>query len=121
MSPAGTPHGAKGSDAVRVLLSAQSYACTRLCLAFSGLLAAYSGVVATVVVAKRQPSGNAGSLQEFNNMLHYAVVFLVIALISAVLGFGGIAAGAAGIAKILFGVFLVMAIVSFLFGLTRRR
>ncbi len=54
-------------------------------------------------------------------MLHYAVVFFVIALISAVLGFGGIAAGAAGIAKILFGVFLVMAIVSFLFGLGRRR
>ena len=31
-------------------------------------------------------------------MLYYAVVFLVIALIAAVLGFGGIAAGAAGIA-----------------------
>lgn len=74
-----------------------------------------------MVVAKRQPSGNAGSHQEFNNMLHYAVVFFVIALIAAVLGFGGIAAGAAGIAKILFGVFLVMAIISFLFGLSRRR
>jgi uncharacterized membrane protein YtjA (UPF0391 family) len=84
-------------------------------------LPAYSGVIATVVVAKRQPSGNAGLYQEFNNMLHYAVVFLVIALIAAVLGFGGIAAGAAGIAKILFGVFLVMAIISFLFGLSRRR
>ncbi|ETH53994.1 PF07043 family protein [Bordetella pertussis I002] len=35
-------------------------------------------------------------------MLHYAVVFFVIAIIAAVLGFGGIAAGAAGIAKILF-------------------
>ena len=33
-------------------------------------------------------------------MLHYAVVFFVIALIAAVLGFSGIAAGAAGIAKI---------------------
>ena len=54
-------------------------------------------------------------------MLHYAVVFFIIALISAVLGFGGIAAGAAGIAKILFGVFLVMAIASFLFGLSRRQ
>ena len=30
-------------------------------------------------------------------MLHYAVVFLVIALIAALFGFGGIAAGAAGI------------------------
>ena len=53
-------------------------------------------------------------------MLHYAVVFLVIALIDAVLGFGGIAAGAAGIAKILFVVFLVMALVSFVVGLMRR-
>ncbi len=48
------------------------------------------------------------------NMLHYAVVFLVIALIAAVFGFGGIAAGAAGIAKILFVVFLIGAIVTFL-------
>jgi uncharacterized membrane protein YtjA (UPF0391 family) len=48
-----------------------------------------------------------------NNMLHYAVVFLVIALIAAVFGFGGIAAGAAGIAKILFVVFLIGAIISF--------
>ena len=39
-------------------------------------------------------------------MLHYAVVFFVIALIAAVLGFGGIAASAAGIAKLLFVVFL---------------
>ena len=35
-------------------------------------------------------------------MLHYAVVFFVIAIIAAVLGFGGIAGSAAGIAKILF-------------------
>lgn len=33
-------------------------------------------------------------------MLQYAVVFFVIALIAALLGFGGIAAGAAEIAKI---------------------
>jgi uncharacterized membrane protein YtjA (UPF0391 family) len=49
-------------------------------------------------------------------MLHYAVVFLVIALIAAVFGFGGIAAGAVGIAKNLFFVFIIMAIVAFLFG-----
>ena len=34
-------------------------------------------------------------------MLHYSVVFLVIALVAAVFGFGGIAAGAVEIAKIL--------------------
>lgn len=41
-------------------------------------------------------------------MLYWAAVFLIIALIAAVLGFGGIAASAAGIAKILFFVFLVL-------------
>jgi uncharacterized membrane protein YtjA (UPF0391 family) len=48
-------------------------------------------------------------LEKGLNMLHYAVVFLVIA-------FGGIAAGAAGIAKILFVVFLICAVVAFLVG-----
>ena len=47
-------------------------------------------------------------------MLHYAIVFLIVALIAAVFGFGGIAAGAAGIAKVLFVVFLIGAVVSFL-------
>jgi uncharacterized membrane protein YtjA (UPF0391 family) len=53
-------------------------------------------------------------------MLHYAVVFFVIALIAAFFGFGGIAVGAAGIAKVLFVVFLIGAIVSFLMSLGRR-
>lgn len=54
-------------------------------------------------------------------MLHYAVVFLVIALIAAVLGFGGIAAGAVEIAKILFFVFIVIALVTFVLGLMRNK
>jgi uncharacterized membrane protein YtjA (UPF0391 family) len=53
-------------------------------------------------------------------MLHYAVVFFVIAIIAALFGFGGIAASAAGIAKILFVVFLVLALASFLFGFIKR-
>jgi uncharacterized membrane protein YtjA (UPF0391 family) len=53
-------------------------------------------------------------------MLHYAVVFFIIALIAAVFGFGGIAVGAAGIAKILFIVFLIGAVVSFLLSMGRR-
>ena len=48
-------------------------------------------------------------------MLHYAVVFFVIAIIAAGRGFGGIASSAAGIAKILFVVFLILAVVSLLF------
>ena len=53
-------------------------------------------------------------------MLHYAVVFFIIALVAACFGFGGIAVGAAGIAKVLFVVFLVVALVSFLMSLGRR-
>lgn len=48
-------------------------------------------------------------------MLSWALTFLVIALIAAALGFGGIAGTSAGIAKILFFVFLVMFIVSLIF------
>lgn len=54
-------------------------------------------------------------------MLHYAVVFFVIALIAALFGFGGIAAGAVSIGKILFTVFAVLAIVSFLFSVITKR
>ena len=54
------------------------------------------------------------------NMLHYAVVFFVIALIAAFFGFGGIAVGAAGIAKILFIVFMIGAVITFLMSLGRR-
>jgi uncharacterized membrane protein YtjA (UPF0391 family) len=53
-------------------------------------------------------------------MLHYAIVFFIIALIAAVFGFGGIAAGAVGIAKILFFVFLILAAVSLIANLARR-
>lgn len=54
-------------------------------------------------------------------MLHYSVVFLVIVLIAAVFGFGGIAAGAVETAKILFFVFAVIEIVRSFAGLMRRK
>jgi uncharacterized membrane protein YtjA (UPF0391 family) len=60
------------------------------------------------------------STKQESTMLHYAVVFFVIALIAAVFGFGGIAASAAGIGKILFIVFAILAVASFLFGLVRK-
>jgi uncharacterized membrane protein YtjA (UPF0391 family) len=53
-------------------------------------------------------------------MLYYALVFFVIALVAAALGFGGIAAGAASIAKILFFVFLVIFLVTLVMGMLRR-
>jgi uncharacterized membrane protein YtjA (UPF0391 family) len=54
-------------------------------------------------------------------MLHYAAVFLVIALIAALLGFTGIAAGAVEIARILFFVFLILFVASLIAGLMRRK
>ncbi|MBD3244343.1 MAG: DUF1328 domain-containing protein [Chitinivibrionales bacterium] len=45
-------------------------------------------------------------------MLKWALVFFIVSLIAAVFGFGGIAAASAGIAKILFFVFLVLFVAS---------
>jgi len=53
-------------------------------------------------------------------MLRWALAFFVIAIIAAVFGFGGIAVAAAGIAKVLFFIFLVLFLVSLLGGLVRR-
>ncbi len=54
-------------------------------------------------------------------MLGWALTFLVIALIAAVLGFGGIAGFAVEIAKIIFFVAIVLFVISAIFGLVRRR
>jgi uncharacterized membrane protein YtjA (UPF0391 family) len=59
------------------------------------------------------------STEEFP-VLHYAVVFLVIALIAAVLGYGGIVTEAAEIAKTAFFVFAGLSALAFLAGLARR-
>jgi uncharacterized membrane protein YtjA (UPF0391 family) len=47
-------------------------------------------------------------------MLHWALTFLIIALIAGFLGFGGIAGTATGMAKILFFVFLILFAISFI-------
>lgn len=49
-------------------------------------------------------------------MLYYAGVFLIIALIAGLFGFGFIASAAAGIAKILFWIFLVLFLISLVMG-----
>ena len=54
-------------------------------------------------------------------MLHYAAVFFVIALVAALFGFTGIAAGAVEIAKILFFIFVVLFLVSLIAGIFRRK
>ena len=53
-------------------------------------------------------------------MLYYALVFFIVAVVAALFGFGGIAAGAVEIAKILFFIFLVLFVVSLIVGLLRR-
>jgi uncharacterized membrane protein YtjA (UPF0391 family) len=49
-------------------------------------------------------------------MFSWAIAFFIIALLAAVFGFTGLAASAAGIAKIIFVVALILAIVSFAVG-----
>ncbi len=53
-------------------------------------------------------------------MLSWALIFFVVAIIAAVFGFGGIASASAGIAQILFFVFLVLFAISLVMGLVRR-
>lgn len=54
------------------------------------------------------------------NLLYWAVVFLVVALIAAFLGFGGVAGVATEGARLLFWVAIVLVVVSFIGGVLRR-
>jgi uncharacterized membrane protein YtjA (UPF0391 family) len=49
-------------------------------------------------------------------LLKWAIVFLVISLIAALFGFGGIAQGAVEIARVLFFIFLTICVVLFVLG-----
>lgn len=57
----------------------------------------------------------------FGNLLHWALVFLVVALIAGVLGFGGVAGTAMQGAQLLFWVAIVLLLISLVFGFARRR
>jgi len=69
-------------------------------------------LVFTALLVFRQPGSTffEGDL----TMLRLAIVFLVIALIAAFLGFGGVASFSWEGAKILFVIFLVLAVLSYL-------
>jgi len=54
-------------------------------------------------------------------MLRWALVFLLVSLVAALFGFGGISAAAADIARILFFVFIVIFILLLVVGFARRR
>ena len=49
-------------------------------------------------------------------MLRWSAIFLIIAVVAAVFGFGGIVESAAGIAKILFYIFVILFVVSLITG-----
>lgn len=53
-------------------------------------------------------------------MLRWALIFFVVALMAAVLGFTGIALAAAGVAKILFYIFVILFVLSLLGHVARR-
>jgi len=53
-------------------------------------------------------------------MLYWSLMFLVIALVAGLFGFGGIASTATGIAQILFVIALVLFLVSLVTGFARR-
>jgi uncharacterized membrane protein YtjA (UPF0391 family) len=54
-------------------------------------------------------------------MLRWALIFLVVAVVAALFGFGGIAAAATDIARVLFFIFLVIFFVMLVLSLVSRR
>jgi uncharacterized membrane protein YtjA (UPF0391 family) len=54
------------------------------------------------------------------NLLYWAVVFLVIAVVAAALGFGGVAGTAMAGAQMLFWVAIVLFVISLVWGLVAR-
>jgi uncharacterized membrane protein YtjA (UPF0391 family) len=53
-------------------------------------------------------------------MLSWAITFFIVAIVAALFGFGGIAAGAVEIAKVLFFLFLIAFVVSLILHLRGR-
>ena len=54
-------------------------------------------------------------------MLYYALIFFIVAIIAGALGFGGIASATAGIAQILFFIFLIGFVVTLIIHLLSGR
>ncbi|ADM10073.1 hypothetical protein PB2503_10104 [Parvularcula bermudensis HTCC2503] len=54
-------------------------------------------------------------------MLGWALAFFVLAIVAAVFGFGGVASASAGIAQILFFIFLALLVVTFVVRALRGR
>jgi uncharacterized membrane protein YtjA (UPF0391 family) len=52
---------------------------------------------------------------EAAKMLYWTLVFLVVALVAGALGFTGVASASAGVARIIFGLFLILFLVALIF------
>jgi uncharacterized membrane protein YtjA (UPF0391 family) len=52
------------------------------------------------------------------DLLWWAIIALIIAIVAGALGFTGVSRGAATISKVLFAIFLVIAVVIFILALT---
>ena len=74
----------------------------------------------SVAFARAERFGCRGLWVAICNLLHYALVILVVALVAAAVGFGGDAGFAMEAARLLFWVFIVLFVVSLVAGLVRR-
>jgi uncharacterized membrane protein YtjA (UPF0391 family) len=54
-------------------------------------------------------------------MLRWALIFLVVAIVAALFGFTDIAAASAGIAKVLFAIFLILFLAALVIGVIAGR
>ena len=54
-------------------------------------------------------------------MLSWSLTFFIVAIVAAVFGFGGIASGAAEIARVCFFFFIVLFVASLIYGLVTGR
>jgi uncharacterized membrane protein YtjA (UPF0391 family) len=77
----------------------------------------------TFTLAFKEPARrmtHVGEERIMGNLLHYALVFLVVALVAAAVGFGGVAGVAMEGARLLFWVFIILFVVSLVAGMVRR-
>jgi len=51
-------------------------------------------------------------------MLKWALIFFIISIVAGLFGFTGVAAGSAAIAKLLFGIALILFLIFLILGLT---
>lgn len=54
------------------------------------------------------------------SLLQWAIIFLIVAIVAAIFGFGGVAGTAVGAAKLLFWAAIILFVISVVAGLIRR-